>query len=103
MPPLSRSKTMGDNQTGGGGSVQWRINARKPKRHHSSQQSGTVSQSGADNGGQEGDLFTVTVRLPAGSNIEAFRESVRDVGNGKVAFDLTITTDPDQIVIKWPD
>jgi hypothetical protein len=101
---------MGDNNTGGGGSVQWQVISRQPIRHKSEldpEKLEKLTQTGADNGAQENhDNFTVTIRFPTRASYEQFREiaNAASVQIGEVItveFPLPIRADPKQIAIHW--
>ena len=95
---------MGDGHTGGGGSVQWKIDMRKEKRHGRKPGSRTVV-SGADYDGLEGKDFTISIDLD-GEAIGDFKARINDVG-GRAVFTLPIRYDPkgdpQQIHIHWDD
>ena len=94
---------MGDSHTGGGGSVQWKINVRDLKREGKEKPSnGRTIVTGADITGDIGDDFTITIKLPAGMSLQDFINGL-NWRPGSVSFDLRVTDDPRQITIHWPD
>ena len=122
---------MGDQNTGGGGSVLWRIAARKPvqdlervlkakqvmalnsqiedkreivlstKYTRVSRAGQRYVMEGADDGASIGQNFTVTVKF---SDLKKFKRSFRWDDEAKtLTFKVPIERDPSQIHIHWPD
>ena len=87
---------MGNSQTGGGGSVQWEITAKKMKRY-SKGNNGKDFQNGADNIYEAGKTF----RLSVGMTQAEFDSIIYNGGRLEVEF--AIEPSIDQINIDWPD
>jgi hypothetical protein len=80
---------MGLSQTGGGGSVYWRI------------ETPTVQAKGRDEEGVVGDCFTVSIKLPKGWSLEKFISQLKPDGRKRVYFNLPIERDERQIQVVW--
>lgn len=96
---------MGDQNTGGGGSVHWHINFKNQKPVFFSQKDdGRFHTYGADEGGKKGQRFTVKIKLQKGETLDDFKAKLKKVGN-KVVFTVPISAKKDlsQIHIHWPD
>ena len=106
---------MGDNQTGGGGSVYWSVDGervaetgpRAPHNQHAGHGIGRHHQDGIDEDGAIGDLFTVSIKVPNGfESAQAYLSQFEwqvDNGGRRIYFNLPIEDDPDQIHVSWGD
>jgi hypothetical protein len=93
----------GDSNVGGGGSVQWSVDADKVDKYLTSDEHtgpsgrGRHKQQGHDQDGTEGqDSFRVTVRNDGGQPPVWQRKS-----DGVWFFDVVILPDPKQIIVHW--
>ena len=107
----------GDSETGGGGSVRWKVNEGdiKTGATPSDRDSGSAGngwhQRGRDNDGEAGTDFTVSIRAPNNMPADVFLGHLRaalapdpnpDVGSARVYFNLPIERNvEDQIRIIW--
>jgi hypothetical protein len=104
---------MGDNQTGGGGSVYWSVDGKRvdetgpraPHNKHTGHGNGPHHQDGIDNDGAIGDDFTVSIKVPkefdsAEAYLEQFKWQI-DQGGKRIYFNLPIEDDPDQVHVSW--
>jgi len=96
---------MGNSQTGGGGSVQWRVDVKQLKRHSTGHEDSHDFQDGADTSGREGiDNFTVRIAFAGG--LDAFKALLHEDATSApttIWFEMPITGYDKQIVISWPD
>lgn len=96
---------MGDQNTGGGGSVHWHINVKNQKPAFGPyKDDGRFHIVGADEGGKNGQLFTIKIKLPKGETLDDFKSKLKKEGD-RVVFTLPISAKKDlsQIHIHWPD
>jgi hypothetical protein len=93
---------MGDNNVGGGGSVQWSVRMRREKRSGRSNDGGYTKVDGADAGQiEDQDDFTVSIDL-AGETLDDFKAAWQRQGNRAVRK-IKIRNDSGQIKVEWPD
>jgi hypothetical protein len=90
---------VGNSQTGGGGSVQWKLEVKKLKKYQFQQKAGGLQQNGADQA--KGREFTVTIRYFEGT-LDEFKGLIT-MNNGVLRFRLPIADHGNQIEISWPD
>jgi hypothetical protein len=94
---------MGDLNSGGGGSVHWHVRVKNPKPGvPPDSNDGMTHYFGADEGGNIGERFSVSIKLPHGLNLDTFKAEL-DVTGNRVVFTLPIEDDKDQIHIHWPN
>jgi hypothetical protein len=102
---------MGDNNVGGNGSVEWSVDVDDPKWTIDQPKSPKGRrQGGADEGGKDGESFTITIEVPVDTGardkfIKDLTDAVADAKGGKpkVILNLLIErNNPDQIWIHWP-
>jgi hypothetical protein len=98
---------MGDNNTGGGGSVRWSINANSVEAADVTGD-GPHYLEGHDKDGDVGDFFTVSIRAPkkyksAQDYLDDLKLAVdQDPGDGKrIYFNLPIEEHFDQVRVSW--
>jgi len=107
---------MGDHNSGGGGSVTWRTEAKRVKKNGTDDPKSAPngregwSQSGVDEDGAAGDWFTVSIKVPAGLSPSAYLDALKSADNElrlkldseRVYFSLKIERlQPEQIRISW--
>jgi hypothetical protein len=103
---------MGDNNVGGNGSVEWSVDVNDPKWVVSSPKTPKGHrQGGADEGGQPGEQFEITIEVPVAAAdkavfVKSLGDALSDVTNNKQKVKLLLPIEqqnPDQIQIHWPN
>ena len=99
---------MGDSEEGGGGSVHWKLEAKKAKSANHKDVNQKVNQEGEDEDGKVGTDFTVSVLVQGQFSQEEFlihlRKQLRLSSDKKrVYFNLPIEEKPAQIRVSWGD
>ena len=106
---------MGDSEEGGGGSVEWKLeakNASKAKHgHEKKNDKQEITQEGKDEGGAIGTDFTVSIQVPNGLTRDDFLDHLRSPSglkpskeDDRVYFNLPIERErPKQIRVSWGD
>jgi hypothetical protein len=106
---------MGNQETGGGGSVTWIVdvdrvkkrNGRPDVRSEDKGQDGFL-QSGTDEEGAPGEVMTVSVKAPVGRDARQLLDYLQSVGlqmdafENRVYFNIRIEpNNPDQVRLSW--
>ena len=108
---------MGDSEEGGGGSVEWKLqakNASKAKHGHEkkSDDKHEINQDGTDEDGKVGNHFTVSFLKPSNQTQQEFIDHLRSPNGlkastkdpNRVYFNLKIVEKtPAQIRVSWGD
>lgn len=104
---------MSETQTGGDGSVKWKVKADSVKQHNSKhEKTGFLEHEGIDDSGECGrDWFTVSIEVPegftdAGEYLRALKGDgpmgLRTRGDDHVYFNLPIRRKHnEQVVVAW--
>jgi hypothetical protein len=107
---------MGDQMTGGGGSVEWMLDVPDVEWACSTAKTDGKGhrQGGVDRGGQVGSWFTVSIEPPRKMNAEEYLAALKadkgdlrlqvDAENNRVYVNIRIEPyNPDQIRVSWGD
>ena len=105
---------MGDSETGGDGSVQWKVEVDRVRRRPNgdpevrNESKGPLGhhQSGIDEDGADGEIMTVSIEAPRTSNAPAFLAYLTggglQVDGNRVYFNLRIEEHNDnQVRLSW--
>ena len=98
---------MGDNNTGGGGSVQWSIDVKHAglkAADGTSTDMGQQNHGGHDLDGEVGDLFTVSIKVPGGDSAQAYINELKtklSPDGNRIFFNLPIEKHDNQIRVSW--
>jgi hypothetical protein len=105
---------MGDQMTGGGGSVEWMLDVPEVEWTYSSPKADARGhrQGGVDKGAQVGSWFTISIEAPRKMSPEEYLKALKadtgdlrlqvDAENNRVFFNLRVEAyNSDQIRVSW--
>ena len=93
---------MGDSETGGGGSVVWRVDANNATKVRNMNKGTRHSQTGHDK--DQGDWFTVSISVPRGVTAKSYLKKLGfqiDSAENRVFLNVPIRRDAKQIRVSW--
>ena len=99
----------GDANTGGGGSVYWRVETNSLENTDTdikriSKAAVRLCQEGSDKDGDIGTDFTVSIKAPKGETAAQFLERLKQdlkVDKDRVYFNLAIEDNTEQVRVSW--
>jgi hypothetical protein len=105
---------MGDSETGGDGSVQWKIDVNRVRKKNGKSQVESKDvgdghhQSGIDEDGADGEIMTVSIEAPTGYDASDFLKHLKAGGlnvdpfENRVYFNIRIEKDNgNQVRLSW--
>ena len=88
---------MGDSESGGDGSVHWKLEAKNADEADHKHIGKKVDQRGKDDDGDEGTDFTVSIRRPGNLSQQQFLDHLRSASGLKLS-----TKDGDRVYFNHP-